>query len=88
MLNFFFIILGVCESPIMTWGEIEGTPFRLDGLDTPRVQHGASILAGGPSFRIAEPAKRERLAHALADKAAIQRNSKQGNTTPLRKLLR
>lgn len=23
------------ESPLMTWGEIEGTPFRLDGGDTP-----------------------------------------------------
>lgn len=22
-------------SPFMTWGEIEGTPFRLDGGDTP-----------------------------------------------------
>ena len=27
---------GVDESPLMTWGEIEGTPFRLDGGDTPR----------------------------------------------------
>lgn len=26
---------GVAESPLMTWGEIEGTPFRLDGGDTP-----------------------------------------------------
>lgn len=25
---------GVAESPLMTWGEIEGTPFRLDGGDT------------------------------------------------------
>lgn len=22
-------------SPLMTWGQIEGTPFRLDGSDTP-----------------------------------------------------
>lgn len=26
---------GGMESPFMTWGEIEGTPFRLDGGDTP-----------------------------------------------------
>lgn len=25
----------VVGSPLMTWGEIEGTPFRLDGSDTP-----------------------------------------------------
>lgn len=24
---------GVGESPLMTWGEIEGTPFRLDAGD-------------------------------------------------------
>lgn len=23
------------DSPLMTWGEIEGTPFRLDGSGTP-----------------------------------------------------
>lgn len=25
----------IMGSPFMTWGEIEGTPFRLDGSDTP-----------------------------------------------------
>lgn len=29
---------GVAQSPLMTWGEIEGTPFRLDGSDTPLVR--------------------------------------------------
>lgn len=54
---------GVNESPLMTWGNIEGTPFRLDGSDTP--------LRGtpGPSFKIPEPPKREKLALALAEKA-------------------
>ncbi|XP_075228955.1 ess-2 splicing factor homolog isoform X1 [Lycorma delicatula] len=54
---------GVSESPLMTWGNIEGTPFRLDGGDTP--------LRGtpGPSFKIPEPPKREKLALALAEKA-------------------
>lgn len=56
---------GVSESPLMTWGEIEGTPFRLD--HTP-----------GPSFRIPEPPRRERLAHALADKHASDRKKRTG----------
>lgn len=47
----------------MTWGEIDGTPFRLDGSDTP-VRPGLP----GPVFKIAEPPLRERLAHSLADK--------------------
>ncbi|XP_069678993.1 splicing factor ESS-2 homolog [Periplaneta americana] len=55
---------GVNESPLMTWGEIEGTPFRLDGGDTP-----ICTTLQGPSFRIPEPPKREKLALALAEKA-------------------
>ncbi|KDR09235.1 protein DGCR14 [Zootermopsis nevadensis] len=55
---------GVGESPLMTWGEIEGTPFRLDGGDTP-----VRTTLQGPSFRIPEPPKREKLALALAEKA-------------------
>ncbi|CAG5103143.1 Similar to Es2: Splicing factor ESS-2 homolog (Drosophila melanogaster) [Cotesia congregata] len=53
-----------CESPLMTWGEIEGTPFRLDGGDTPILRSNQ-----GPSFRMAEPPKREKLALQLAEKA-------------------
>ncbi|XP_046386530.1 splicing factor ESS-2 homolog isoform X2 [Ischnura elegans] len=56
---------GVNESPLMTWGEIEGTPFRLDGGDTPRLLHATP----GPSFKIPEPPKREKLALKLAEKA-------------------
>lgn len=47
----------------MTWGEIEGTPFKLDGSDTP------VRPSTGPSFRMAQPPKREKLALALAEKA-------------------
>jgi protein DGCR14 len=57
---------GVNESPLMTWGEIEGTPFRLDGGDTPL------RTTPGPSFWIPEPPKRERLALKLADKVNEQ----------------
>lgn len=54
---------GVNESPLMTWGNIDGTPFRLDGGDTPLRS------STGPSFKIPEPPKREKLALALAEQA-------------------
>lgn len=54
---------GVAESPLMTWGEIEGTPFRLDGSDTP------IRPSPGPSFRITETSRRENIALELAEKA-------------------
>ncbi|XP_050521864.1 splicing factor ESS-2 homolog [Daktulosphaira vitifoliae] len=56
---------GVNQTPLMTWGEIEGTPFRLDGSDTPLTPNNS-----GPTFKIPEQPKRERLAHALAEKAS------------------
>jgi len=56
---------GVDASPLMTWGEIEGTPFRLDGSDTPVVHSGR-----GPMFKIPEVPRRDRLAHELAEKAS------------------
>lgn len=62
---------GVAESPLMTWGELEGTPFRLDGSDTP-VRPSA-----GPSFRIAETSRRETIGLELAEKAGERmRNQK------------
>lgn len=54
---------GVTDSPLMTWGEIEGTPFRLDGSDTP------IRPSTGPSFRIVETTRREAIALELAEKA-------------------
>ncbi|EZA47587.1 splicing factor ESS-2 homolog [Ooceraea biroi] len=64
---------GECESPLMTWGQIEGTPFRLDGGDTPLLR-----TSQGPSFRIAEPPKREQLALQLAEKVG-EKHRKQKN---------
>lgn len=55
---------GVAESPLMTWGEIEGTPFRLDGGDTP-----LRPALPGPSFKIADPSRRETIGLQLAEKA-------------------
>lgn len=60
----------VDSSPLMTWGEIEGTPFRLDAGDTPLRP------TTGPSFRIAETSKREALAHELADRASEKHRAK------------
>lgn len=54
---------GLTDSPLMTWGELEGTPFRLDGGDTPL------RTSSGPSFRIHETSRRETIALQLAEKA-------------------
>lgn len=62
------------ESPMMTWGEIEGTPFRLDGSSTPysSYHHGA-----GPEFKIPDVPEREKIALSLEEKAnAARRKSK------------
>jgi len=58
-------MVGVDASPLMTWGEIEGTPFRLDGSDTPVVPSGR-----GPVFKIPDVPRRDRLLHELAEKAS------------------
>merc|ERR1719282_2314780 len=55
--------LGVGDSPLMTWGEVESTPFMLGGCDTPLVTSGG---AGG-GFQIQETSARDRIAHQLAE---------------------
>ncbi|KAM4706699.1 splicing factor ESS-2 homolog [Discoglossus pictus] len=62
---------GVNESPLMTWGEVESTPFRLDGSETPYLEK-----APGPSFKILEPGRRERLGLKMATEAAAKNRSK------------
>ncbi|KAL3271599.1 hypothetical protein HHI36_022074 [Cryptolaemus montrouzieri] len=57
-------------SPLMTWGVIEGTPFRLDGGDTPLPR------TPGPSFKMAKPPRREQIALELADKAVEKDRNK------------
>eukprot|EP00118_Oscarella_pearsei_P003649 m.15192 g.15192 ORF g.15192 m.15192 type:complete len:486 (+) comp26231_c0_seq1:54-1511(+) len=54
---------GVDSSPMMTWGEIEGTPFRLDGGDV-------VDAAPGPTFKIPEVPKRDELGHKLSEKVS------------------
>ncbi|KAI3675150.1 hypothetical protein L1987_84735 [Smallanthus sonchifolius] len=58
---------GVDESPFITWGEIEGTPLRLEPEDTP-VDIGGS--GNGPQFNIPLPPSRDVKAHSLSREAA------------------
>uniref|UniRef100_A0A8C1KH93 Ess-2 splicing factor homolog n=1 Tax=Cyprinus carpio TaxID=7962 RepID=A0A8C1KH93_CYPCA len=62
---------GVAESPLMTWGEIESTPFHLDGSDTPLVER-----SHGSLFKIPEPGRRERLGLKMANEAAAKNRAK------------
>ncbi|VDO94566.1 unnamed protein product [Soboliphyme baturini] len=52
---------GLNESPLMTWGEIEGTPFRLDAGDTPIPR------TPGPSFKIPDIPLRDQLAQSITE---------------------
>lgn len=65
---------GVKDSPIITWGTIEGTPLRLD--DTPDISE--------PKFKLPPTPKRELKAMELAEKAAKSLKKKQGMFTPKR----
>ncbi|CAF2966651.1 unnamed protein product [Rotaria sp. Silwood2] len=59
------------ESPMMTWGQIEGTPFCLDsGNETP------CAINSGPQFKIIETPFREQLALELVEKNAAQHRKK------------
>lgn len=62
---------GVADSPLMTWGEIESTPFRLDGSESPYIERNH-----GPSFKIPEPGRRERLGLKMANEAAAKNRAK------------
>lgn len=55
---------GVDATPLMTWGEIEGTPFRLDGSDTPL----PSSSVGAGSFHLQPVSERDRIGLKLAEK--------------------
>nr|XP_020016301.1 protein DGCR14 isoform X3 [Castor canadensis] len=62
---------GVNESPLMTWGEVENTPLRIEGSETPYVDR-----TPGPSFKILEPGRRERLGLKMANEAAAKNRAK------------
>jgi len=48
------------STPLMTWGEIEGTPLLITGSETP----------GPNSFRLPQPSRREQLGHKLSERAS------------------
>ncbi|KAL7132905.1 hypothetical protein ABFS83_12G106400 [Erythranthe nasuta] len=60
---------GVDESPFITWGEIEGTPLRLEAEDTP-------TDIGGPQFKIPMPPSRDVKTHSLSRDAAKKQREK------------
>uniref|UniRef100_A0A0A8YX98 DGCR14 protein n=1 Tax=Arundo donax TaxID=35708 RepID=A0A0A8YX98_ARUDO len=72
---------GVDESPFMTWGEIDGTPLRLDPEDTP----GGSGGSERAHFKIPHPPARDVKAHLLSRDAArkIKERSKIFHKPPL-----
>ncbi|KAL4353005.1 hypothetical protein GQ457_06G027470 [Hibiscus cannabinus] len=73
---------GVDESPFITWGEIEGTPLRLEPEDTP-IDIGGS--GDGPHFKIPCPPARDVKAHSLSREAArkLRERSKMFKKPPL-----
>ncbi|XP_030512633.1 splicing factor ESS-2 homolog [Rhodamnia argentea] len=73
---------GVDESPFITWGEIEGTPLRLEPEDTP-IDIGGS--GDGPHFRIPSAPVRDVKAHLLSREAArkLKDRSKMFQKPPL-----
>ncbi|KAJ1690869.1 hypothetical protein LUZ63_015024 [Rhynchospora breviuscula] len=70
---------GVDESPFMTWGEIEGTPLRLDLDDDPLGTPGS---ANGPQFKIPMPAARDVKAHLLSREAARKIKERRNKFAP------
>ncbi|XP_050208430.1 uncharacterized protein LOC126657728 [Mercurialis annua] len=73
---------GVDGSPFITWGEIEGTPMRLESEDTPIDIGGSS---DGAHFRIPNPPVRDVKAHSLSRDAArkVRERSKMFQKPPL-----
>ena len=69
---------GVTDSPLMTWGEIEGTPFRLDGSDTPL----PSSSMAGTSFHLQKLSERDRIGLKLAEKVGQGYRDRRGRTRP------
>ncbi|KAF1761886.1 hypothetical protein GCK72_010145 [Caenorhabditis remanei] len=60
------------DSPLMTWGEIDGTPFRLDAPDV--TEH--SLPDAAPIFKIPEMPYREKIAQSMNDSIAAKYRDK------------
>jgi protein DGCR14 len=61
---------GVEDSPFMTWGEIEGTPFRLDAPDI------SASIDDAPQFKIPEVPVREKIAQQISEQVAQRYRNK------------
>ena len=55
--------LAVEDSPLMTWGQVDTTPYMLGGCDTPLVTSGEA----GKGFKINDLSDRDKIALQLAD---------------------
>jgi len=62
---------GVDDTPLMTWGEIEGTPLLLGGA-----RAGLGDTAKGPTFSMQAMGKREKAGHSLSRVAGKRLHSK------------
>ncbi|CAO4369757.1 unnamed protein product [Caenorhabditis nigoni] len=60
------------DSPLMTWGEIDGTPFRLDAPDV--TEH--TLPDAAPIFKIPEMPYREKIAQSMNDSIAAKYRDK------------
>ena len=65
------------ESPFMTWGEVESTPYRLEGCETPLLNP-TKLTEGGPTFTMQQVPKRDRIALKLAEKNSKFHRDKKG----------
>lgn len=62
--------------PTMTWGFIEGTPFRLDAADLPQSH------STGPLFHIPEGGKRDQLGRKMYDDMHRKKRQRKREGTP------
>ena len=79
---------GVDHDPVMTWGLIEGTPFRLDATDTV-----AQTPSTGPVFNMPAPTNRDKLQEKMFNemnrkKRALSAASRGGTPAERRKAKR
>ena len=69
---------GVDSTPLMTWGEIDSTPFRLDAGDATPLP--AGVTASGPSFHLQDVPERDRIGLKLAEKVGRGYRDRRGRS--------
>ncbi|GAB9462690.1 hypothetical protein Gpo141_00000177 [Globisporangium polare] len=76
------IVPGVDASPLMTWGDIEGTPMLLDARATPE------RILSCPTFEVKETSSREKLANRLEAQTRLRKSKSKNVATALDSALR